>query len=156
MPSYNAQAKSSNVVNSSEYKKVPAPTNQQSKKRAQSKSDTQDLDVSPSNTVSVKVSSNIGTTSNKVNSPKVSLQIDPRTPTSKSRPSLSPAQSRSDDIRVLTAGNSPTDFESAVVSASVSVSSTDKHAKTAGGVRREKLTRKGTVEDIDPKADTRR
>merc|ERR1711994_186661 len=46
LPSYNAQAKSSNVVNSSEYKKVPAPTNQQSKKRAQSKSDTQDLDVS--------------------------------------------------------------------------------------------------------------
>jgi hypothetical protein len=132
---------------------VPAPTRQQSNKRAQSKSDTQDLDVSPSNTVSVKVSSNIGT-SNKVNSPKASLRIDPRTPTSKSRPSLSPAQSRSDNIRVLTAGNSPTDFESAVVSASVSVSSTDKHAKTPGDTRREKLTRKGTVEDIDP--ETRR
>merc|ERR1711944_176264 len=49
LPSYNAQAKSSNVVNSNEYKKVPVPA------KAQSKSDTQDLDVSSSNTVSVKV-----------------------------------------------------------------------------------------------------
>jgi hypothetical protein len=77
------------------------------------------------------------------------LQIDPRTPTAAK---VSPAQSRSDDIRVLTAGINAADFESAVVSASVSVSSTDKQPKTAGGVRRERLTRKGTVEDIDPKS----
>merc|ERR1711953_737438 len=114
----------------------------------QSKSDTQDLDVSSSNTVSVKVSPNAAGSS-KVNTQKVSLQIDPRTPTAVK---VSPAQSRSDDIRVLTSGSNAADFESAVVSASVSVSSTDKQPKTAGGVRREKLTRKGTVEDIDPKS----
>jgi len=142
LPSYNAQAKSSNVVNSKQYQKVPAPA------KAQSKSDTQDLDVSSSNTVSVKVSPNPAGSS-KVNTQKVSLQIDPRTPTAAK---VSPAQSRSDDIRVLTAGINAADFESAVVSASVSVSSTDKQPKTAGGVRRERLTRKGTVEDIDPKS----
>ena len=116
--------------------------------KAQSKSDTQDLDVSSSNTVSVKVSPNAAGSS-KVNTQKVSLQIDPRTPTAVK---VSPAQSRSDDIRVLTSGSNAADFESAVVSASVSVSSTDKQPKTAGGVRRERLTRKGTVEDIDPKS----
>merc|ERR1712038_2233415 len=116
LPSYNAQAKSSNVVNSNEYKKVPVPA------KAQSKSDTQDLDVSSSNTVSVKVSPNVGG-SKKINTPKASLQIDPRTPTVAK---VSPAQSRSDDVRLLTA---PADFESAVVSASVSVSSTDKQPK---------------------------
>jgi len=98
--------------------------------------------------VSVKVTPNV-VGSKKASAPKVSLQIDPRTPT---LAKVSPAQSRSDDIRVLTAGTNAADFESAVVSASVSVSSTDKQPKTAGGVRREQLTRKGTVEDIDPKS----
>jgi hypothetical protein len=110
---------------------------------------TQDLDVSGSNHHSVTVTSSIGG-SGKVNPGKVSLQLDPRTATSNKRANLCPpAQSRSDDIRVLTAGARASDFESAVVSASVSVSSTDKHAKTPGGQRRQKLTRKGTVEDIN-------
>jgi len=115
------------------------------------RSDTaQDLDVSGSNTVSVKVSSSLGATNNKATQRKPSLQIDPRTPASKK---LSPAQSRSDNIRVLTAGNTAAaDFESAVVSASVSVSSTDKKPKLAGDYRREGVLRKGTVEDIDPKS----
>merc|ERR1711936_1319301 len=121
-----AQAKSSSVVNSAQYKKVPVP----SKQKAQSKSDKQDLAVSGSNTVSVKVSPSAGSNQ------KTSLQIDPRTPTSKKRANPIPAQSRSDDIRLLTASSNAADFESAVVSASVSVSSTDRHAKTPGGERR--------------------
>merc|ERR1712141_900131 len=125
-----AQAKSSSVVNSDQYKKVPVP----SKQKAQSKSDKQDLAVSGSNTVSVKVSPSAGSNQ------KTSLQIDPRTPTSKKRANPIPAQSRSDDIRLLTASSNAADFESAVVSASVSVSSTVRHAKTPGGERRrEKL-----------------
>lgn len=152
LPSYNAQAKSSNVVRNQDYKKVPVPTKQQSKKTAQARLDTQDLDTSGSNTVSVSVSSSIGTSA-KGNPIKVSLQLDPRTPSSYKRANVSPpAQSRSDDIRLLTAGSRAADFESAVVSASVSVSSTDKHAKTPGGQRQQKLTRRGTVEDIDPKS----
>jgi hypothetical protein len=138
-----AQAKSSSVVNSAQYKKVPVPT----KQKAQSKSDKQDLAVSGSNTVSVKVSPSAGSNQ------KTSLQIDPRTPTSKKRANPIPAQSRSDYIRLLTASSSKAaDFESAVVSASVSVSSTDRHAKTPGGERRREKLTKGTVEDIDPKS----
>ena len=137
-----AQAKSSSVVNSDQYKKVPVP----SKQKAQSKSDKQDLAVSGSNTVSVKVSPSAGSNQ------KTSLQIDPRTPTSKKRANPIPAQSRSDDIRLLTASSNAADFESAVVSASVSVSSTDRHAKTPGGERRREKLTKGTVEDIDPKS----
>jgi len=137
---------------------VPAPSKQQPKPRAHSntaRSDTQDLDVSGSNTVSVKVSSSLGTSNNANRKSTVNLQINPRTP-SKKRTNLSPAQSRSDNIRVLTAGKRADDFESAVVSASVSVSSTDKQPKTAGDHRREGVLRKGTVEDIDPKSDRRR
>merc|ERR1712158_348693 len=102
-----AQAKSSSVVNSDQYKKVPVP----SKQKAQSKSDKQDLAVSGSNTVSVKVSPSAGSNQ------KTSLQIDPRTPTSKKRANPILAQSRSDDIRLLTASSNAADFESAVVSA---------------------------------------
>ena len=136
-------------------------TNKKRNPVAQKKSDALDLDVSGSNTVSVKVSPSDDTVvldrlvKGVLQPSKKTFKLDPRTP-SKKRQNPPPAQSRADDVRVLTAGGSNTDFESAVVSASVSVSSTDNKPRTPGGARREKLTRKGTVEDIDPKADRRR